>query len=72
MSDLVIWSIANFSFPEASSCCNLQQNAFSLNVQYVMQPNYMTEAHAFGGRATEDANKHLTKFIQISNTVSDE
>ena len=27
------------------------------------------EAHAFGGTGSEDANKHLTKFIQISNTV---
>ena len=29
------------------------------------------EAHAFGGTGSEDANKHLTKFIQISNTVKD-
>ena len=27
------------------------------------------EANAFGGTGSEDANKHLTKFIQISNTV---
>ncbi|KAL1544111.1 hypothetical protein AAHA92_21006 [Salvia divinorum] len=31
----------------------------------------MAEANAFGGRNTGDANKHLTKFIQISNTVKE-
>ncbi|XP_047979131.1 uncharacterized protein LOC125221046 [Salvia hispanica] len=29
----------------------------------------MAEANAFAGNANEDPNKHLTKFIQISNTV---
>ncbi|XP_047964692.1 uncharacterized protein LOC125209127 [Salvia hispanica] len=29
----------------------------------------MAEANAFGGKANEDPNKHLTKFIQICNTV---
>ncbi|XP_047953609.1 uncharacterized protein LOC125199726 [Salvia hispanica] len=29
----------------------------------------MAEANAFAGKANEDPNKHLTKFIQISNTV---
>ena len=29
----------------------------------------MTKANAFGGKTNEDPNKHLTKFIQIGNTV---
>ena len=30
---------------------------------------YVVEANAFGGKANEDPNKHLTKFIQICYTV---
>ncbi|KAL1555064.1 hypothetical protein AAHA92_15548 [Salvia divinorum] len=43
----------------------IDANSFELKTGLIN----MAEANAFGGRANEDPNKHLTKFIQISNTV---
>ena len=50
------------TFPEGP---RIDANNFELRIPLIQR----VEQHPFAGRATEDANRHLSKFVEISNTL---
>ena len=51
-----------FTFPEVP---RVDANNFELRIPLIQR----VEQHTFAGRATEDANRHLSRFVEIANTL---